>query len=103
MKIVYGLLAAVAAFAAWQMVQALRFPPELIERAELDCVRWIGAEFAQGRGAAANGHWIKRGRIVVEVLVDRPSGNISDVVLCVFDPESGDLLKPSVFDAQNWR
>lgn len=103
MKIVYGLLAAVAAFSAWQMIQALRFPPEMIERAERSCARWIGEEFSNGQDAAAHDHWIKRGRVVVEVLVRRPIGKTSDVFLCVVDPENGDAMKPSAFDAPNWR
>ncbi|ETD02895.1 hypothetical protein U717_04220 [Rhodobacter capsulatus R121] len=85
------------------MVQALRFPSEMIERAERACVRWIGEEFGRGQAAAAHDHWIKRGHVVVEVIVNRRDTESGDAFLCVVDPESGDLFKPSVFETHTWR
>lgn len=103
MKIVYGLLGAFAVFCAWQMFMALRWPQDAIELSERECVRWIAAEYAHGRDVVAHDHWIKRGKLVVELLVSRPSSESSDVILCIADRDSGDLLKPSAFDAHNWR
>ena len=66
------------------------------------CQRWISSEFGEGRSARVSDSWRKNGKIVFEVLVDRETGSMADVFLCVVDKAAGSMRKPSAFD-QSWR
>lgn len=68
----------------------------------IPCQDWIRAEFNDGRSTSIRDAWRKRGHLVFEILAARESGNVASVYLCVINPKTGDLLKPSAFDT-SWR
>ncbi len=63
------------------------------------CVRWIDEEFADGRFVRVHDSWDRRGRMVVQLLLTEEGKSSGSLMLCVFDPDTGSVLKPSAFDA----
>lgn len=93
-----------AAVAGWFAYQQWR-PVSDDERHRYggSCRDWITEEYGNGRQGWLGEGWRRNGRIVFEILIpqaDRPA--TASVFLCVYDPSTHNMLKPSAWD-NSWR
>lgn len=62
-----------------------------------ECGEWFEREYG-GRYISVSDAWYRDGRLVLDIYTTENS-----TMLCVIDEASGNMMKPSAFDAPNWR
>jgi hypothetical protein len=98
-----ALLACVAAIGG-VMLAAYLNPVSTAQRLHYrqECLQWFADEFGDDEEVALGRDWIKRGRLVVMVLLTEPGAATSSIHLCVVDPERGEMLRPGLLSASDW-
>lgn len=67
-----------------------------------ECSEWISAEVNQCRGTEIGDAWRKRGALVFEILAEEADRTSRSIYLCVFEPDTGRMRKPSAFSSSEW-
>ena len=62
-----------------------------------ECGAWFEREFG-GTYISTTDAWYKDGRLVLDIYTTENS-----TMLCIVDESTGRMMKPSAFDASNWR
>lgn len=100
-KIILACLAALAVWIVWRTT--FHTPPERVADLESACVEWMETKIMPDHKARVKDTWRKSGRIVFEMVMVARGETSGMVLLCVADPDTGDLLKPGAFEMAGWR
>lgn len=96
--VVTVLAVGVLSFGGAKLYHAIDRPD--MEQVQRACVAWLSGDYNDGNPARALDSWRRRGRVVVQIGLVTPGDSMMTSVLCVYDPSTERLMKPSVFDTR---